>query len=213
MLGLSVGSSNSSVATSTVISQEISISHTNGTPSTAWNSGGGEANYSSAGAGGSGGSDIINLTGTWQSLLTAGQASALKVKSNIVAADISSAGTADVGVTLNQAYMTATGSATSGSRNSASAGRINDHGVALTSGPSYSTPGNVGDIGTYVLESLNFSTLFGHPGLVVGTNYLQTPTMLGYGIVSPGYWTYYFNIHADWPTKVYKFMLELEVEI
>jgi len=211
MLGLSLGAGGSVASTSTIITPVISISHSNGAADSTYNSGGGESNFGSLGAG-SGGGAVITHTGTWQSLLTSGQIVSLKVKSNIVAADISSAGGEDISITVYNSYVISSGNVTTGARNSVSAGKINDHGVALAAGPSYSTPGDIGDIGTFVQESVDLNQAFGSPKLVVGTNYLDTPVMNGLGIISPGYWSYGFTIHADWPTKVYKFQLELEVE-
>ena len=193
-----------------VISQTISIAHTSGSASVAYNSGQGENNFSVLGFGADGSATPI-LTGTWKTLASKAQISSLKVKSNIVAADISAANPEDIGITLYQGYQPSSGYATMGSRNSISAGKINDNGSALPSGPAYS--GNIGDIGTYVLESLALNSAVGHPSRVVGNNYLTTPVMLGYSIASPGYYSYRFDIHEDYPTKVYKFVMELEVEI
>jgi len=216
MIGLSIGSAGSAAATSTIISQEISISHTNGVASVAYNTGGGEANATSApGIAIAGGSTTPTLNGTWNTLLTNGQISSLKVKSNIVAADVTTAGDEDISIILQQCYVKEAGIAALGNRNSGTTGGINDNGAALTTGLPDTSSGDVGYVGTYVLESVQMNSttgLFGHPGMVVGTNYLETPVMLGSNIASSGYWSYRFSIHEDYPTKVYKFIVELEVE-
>jgi len=200
MFGLSVGASSAIQPTSTIISEVITVGHSNGATTTTHNSGQGESNFASSAFNASG----INaaLTGTWMTLPIASSMVSLNIKSNIVAADIPAGGTKHAVVMLNQGHVISSGSATSGSRLTRNA----NQGTALSAGPSYSAPGNVGDIGTFEMlgQMPSFST--GHRGLVIGTNYLAMNN-----IVSPGYFNYTFQIHADYATKDYKFILELEV--
>tara|TARA_R100000353_G_scaffold170888_1_gene134917 strand:- start:429 stop:1055 length:627 start_codon:yes stop_codon:yes gene_type:complete len=202
MFGLSVGASGAIQPTSTIISELITVSHTNGAQSLTHNSGQGESNFSLSGFGASG----INaaLTGTWMTLPMAASIVSLNIKSNIVADDIPAGTTKHAVVMLNQGYVISSGNSTSGPRIT----RNVNQGTALSAGPSYSAPGNVGDIGTF--EMLGQMPVFtaGHRGLIIGTNYLGTS-----GIVSPGYFNYTFQIHADYATKDYKFILELEVSM
>ena len=204
----------SAVATTT--SQIISIAHTSGSASVTFNSGQGESNFSQLGMG-SDGSVTPLLTGTWRTIASKAQISNIKVKSNIVASDIASAsgeGQDYVAITLNQGYMVQAGYATNGARNSTTAGKINQNGSALPSGPAYS--GSIGDIGTYVQDSVDINTSVGKPQRVIGNNYLTTPVMnvngQAFTIASPGYYAYRFSIGEDYPTKVYKFQIDLSYE-
>ena len=192
----------SAVATTT--SQIISIAHTSGSASVTFNSGQGESNFSQLGMG-SDGSVTPLLTGTWRTIASKAQISNIKVKSNIVASDIASASGGDVAITLNQGYMVQAGYATNGARNSTTAGKINQNGS-----------GSIGDIGTYVQDSVDINTPVGRPQRVIGNNYLTTPVMnvngQAFTIASPGYYAYRFSIGENYPTKVYKFQIDLSYE-
>ena len=132
----------------------------------------------------------------------------LNIKSNIVAADIPAGGLKHAVVMLNQGFV---GTVLGNPQTAVSGSRITrniNQGTALSAGPSYSAPGNVGDIGTFEMIGQMPSFNDGHRGLVIGTNYLAMND-----IVSPGYYNFTFQIHADYPTKDYKFLLELEVSM
>ena len=202
MFGLSVGASSAIQPTSYIISELITVSHTNGAQTLVHNSGQGESNFTTSGLTASGINAV--LTGTWMTLPIAASMVSLNIKSNIVADDIPAGGLKHAVVMLNQGHVVSSGSATSGVR----INRNVNQGTALSAGPSYSAPGNVGDIGTFEMLGQMPSFNAGHRGLVIGTNYLAMNN-----IVSPGYFNYTFQIHADYPTKDYKFILELEVSM
>jgi len=190
---------------SIIQSADISISHSNASTSTTFNSGAASSpNYASNGAGVAGGGGIA-LTGNWSTLAPLnGIMHKVTVHTNIVAADITTASSAAVTFEHRQAFLIDASSATFGSRNS---GNIISDGRALTTGPSYS--GDIGDIGTYILELDDMGAyLVGSEAYkTIGANYTTGyPT----GIVTNGYWAWLMVIHANYPTKTYKFRFDLE---
>ena len=218
MLGLSLASGGASQpAIVTVTSEIISIAHTAETASPAsgelWNSGGGESNFTELGAAIAGGAIIPTLTGTWQSLQTPGRLVAWKLKTNVIASDISTAGAGKhIDVRINQGYTVEAGNFTNGSRTSVGEGRVNTKGAAVTDGGSFDVDVPGTDT-TYTIESVALNTAVGGPGLALGTNYTEVTSMNGSSIAGPAYWAYNFAIADDYPSKTYKFQIELTVEI
>jgi hypothetical protein len=89
---------------------------------------------------------------------------------------------------------------------------VNTKGVAVTGGASFDV--NVpGTNTTYTIESVDLNTALGKPNLALGTNYTEVTSMNGFPIAGPAYWAYGFEIDDDYPTKDYKFQIELTVEI
>lgn len=210
--------------TSVVTSDIITIAHTNGTrtPSSGYiaNSGQGESNFTSLGASISGGSIIPTLTGTWNGLQVPANITKIVLRSNIVAADIASAGAGKhIQFSLHQGYVVEAGSFTQGSRNSISNGRITTEGSATSGTTVGSFDVNVpGTQTTYQLEigpggQVPFNTAVGNTQLAGGTNYTVTPTMNGNAIGGRAYWSYYWHIDDDYPTKDYKFQVLAFVDL
>ena len=218
-MGLGLGitnlpaSSSASAAANVATSAEISIAHTNGSTSTFFNSGGaGESNYTSQGAGCCGGAlpGGILLTGTYQTVgPLPGIMTGLDIHTNIVAADQPGGSGVRVQMSLRQACLTDSSSSTTGDR----IGAYYDTGSefqALASGPTFS--GNIGDIGTLkTFAPLPPNVVFSqnNPLLVIGGDY--TTGAMG-TMASYGYWTYAMIIHADYPTKTYKFRFDLHYD-
>lgn len=193
----------SSPAINQVEAEEVQISHTSGTASSAFNSGlVGVSNASSAGSGIVSGS--LDLTGPWRTLPfgTPGLMVKLKIYTNILATDLVGTSQASITGQVWQAYQIDSNSSTSGVR---AAHDFDDYNQdwSVVQGLSYS--GNVGDNGTLYKE--------------IGIGYGSVPSTFSIGdpagisnIVSNGYFTFLMTATSQCPTKVYKFKFFLEYQ-
>ena len=218
MLGFSLGASSvQNPSQGFIVSEIITLSHTNSTATPAsgqlYNSGQGESNFTSLGASISGGSIVPSLTGTWNGLTVPANITNIEVRSNIVAADISSAGAGkDIEFALHQGWVQAAGSWSSGPRNSVANGKINDVGAAVTTNAPAFDINVPGTLTTYSIADLTLNTDLGNPQLAAGTNYTEVSTMNGIAIAGRAYWSYQFSIDDAYPTKDYKFQIVATVD-
>ena len=223
MLGLNIGSSAASMPTELNFeSQIITIGHSNGTdtPSSGalYNSGGGESNFTTLGASISGGSIAPTLSGTWNGLIVPASLIKVEVYTNIVAADIASAGAGKhIQFLLHQGRVVSAGSWSQAARSNVSNSRVNANGAAVASG------GELG-LGTFDIAvpgsgttykmtmgsggDVPFNVAPGKAQLAAGTNYTVTSSMGGQPIAGPAHWSYQFSVDDDYPTKDYKFMIK-----
>ncbi len=196
----------SSPATNQIEAEEIQISHTNGSPSSAYNSGlVGVSNEASIGTAMSGGaSPALILTGPFRTLPlgTPGVMVKLKIYTNILQTDIAGVSGASITGEIHQAYQINSTSSTSGARAVHDFDDFNQDWNVVT-GLNYS--GNVGDNGTIYKEiGIGF-------GSTPATHVIGDPNGLS-DIVSNGYFTFKMTATSQCPTKDYKFKFFVEYQ-
>lgn len=185
-------------ATSQIVLGEISINHTQGTPS-------GGYGYTTANLGPvlssvyNAGTGNMVLTGSWLTENVPTSLITMKTYTNILATDLASTSVMDqISVELYQTY-----------KNSATSVKFaqevqqyfrGDNSNLFVNGGALNSPVQVGDVGTMYMTTIPFN----------GNNGFTDQLGLG-GQFSRAYYTFALGINASAVTKVYKFQIILEV--
>lgn len=191
----------SAPATTQVEIAEMTISHTNGTPTNGWGDG---VTITPTFGAGIDGSSNLTLSGNYLSRPSSSQAVRLKVYTNIVQADLTGTGSVNrIKGELGTAFKSGAAAASSGQRGGPEFGSTLVNGEQVVVGGTLNSPIEIGDVGTlYSIYDYNYNLTPPFAQLVqVGQGGPFSAYFFIFGMIVP----------ASAATKDYKFKFFLEV--